>query len=77
MSDNNKTRITLDLKSSLFQKLSQLEETLEAESKAGVLREALVLYSYLASRISDGATIQVVKPDGEKETLVILRTYST
>jgi len=65
MADKNKIRISLDLSRSAFDRLSALEQTTEASSKADLIRDALRLYEYLVRQAAKGAKVQCVMPTGE------------
>lgn len=67
-------RITLDLTPQFYERLVQLQDLVEAESKANVIREALRLYEYLASRAMRGASFRVVNQDGAEETVALFGT---
>jgi hypothetical protein len=59
-----KTRISLDLSRTAFERLTVLETLTDANSKADLIREALRLYEFLVKQSLKGATIQCVSPDG-------------
>ena len=59
-----KTRISLDLSRVAFDRLSNLETLVDADSKADLIRDALRLYEYLVKQSLRGARIQCVLPDG-------------
>ena len=65
MADKNKIRISLDLSRPEFDRLSVLEQTTEATSKADLIRDALRLYEYLVRQSLKGARVQCVMPTGE------------
>jgi hypothetical protein len=65
MADKNKIRISLDLSRPAFDRLSVLEQTTEATSKADLIRDALRLYEYLVRQSLKGARVQCVMPTGE------------
>jgi hypothetical protein len=64
-----KTRITLDLTPDFYKRLEDLEALVEAESKAGLIREALQLYEYIAQKVKEGYTFKMQKGDEEKEII--------
>lgn len=55
-------RITVDLNPQHYQRLKELKALTDAASKAAVIRNALLLYSFLASRCQAGALLKVVPP---------------
>jgi len=65
MADKNKIRISLDLSKPAFDRLTALEQTTEASSKADLIRDALRLYEYLVRQSLKGARVQCVMPTGE------------
>ena len=71
-SKREQVRVTLDLSPQLYSRLVSLEEEVDADSKAQILREALRLYEYLVKRSTEGVAFQAVLPDGEKESIVFL-----
>jgi hypothetical protein len=62
-----KTRVTLDLTPDFYRRLEDLEAVVGAESKAGLIREALQLYEYVAQKVKDGYTFKIQKGADEKE----------
>ena len=62
-----KTRITLDLTPDFYRRLEDLEAMVGSESKAGLIREALQLYEYVAQKVKDGYTFKIHKGTDEKE----------
>ena len=73
----NKVRITLDLSRAFYKRLEQLEDTVDAESKASLIRQALQLYEYITRKTIEGASFRVVNPNGETENLVIFGPINT
>ena len=65
-------RITLDLSERFHDRLEGLQELLGAETKAGVIRQALQLYEFLARRTAQGDKFQAVRKSGETESIVFL-----
>jgi hypothetical protein len=59
-----KTRISLDLSRVAFDRLTNLETLVDADSKADLIRDALRLYEYLVKQSLRGSRIQCVSPDG-------------
>ena len=59
-----KTRISLDLSRVAFERLSNLETLVDADSKADLIRDALRLYEYLVKQSLKGSRLQCVSPDG-------------
>jgi hypothetical protein len=65
------TRVTLDLSPGLYARLKALETLVEADSKAGVIRQALQVYEYIAERsIRDGARFRIIETDGKEENVM-------
>jgi hypothetical protein len=64
---DKKTRITLDLTPDFYRRLEDLEAVAGSESKAGLIREALQLYEYVAQKVKDGYTFKIQKGADEKE----------
>ena len=71
--ESGKIRVTLDLTPQFYKRLENLEKLVEAESKASLLRQALQLYEYVATRIIDGWSFQALPPEnGQPEKIVFL-----
>ena len=62
-------RVTLDLSPRLFERLEKLQETVDADSKASLIRDALQVYEYIVSRSLAGFTFKAVPKKGESETI--------
>ena len=60
----NKQRVQFDFSPEALQRLEHLQETLDAETKAEVVRNALKLYEWFATQIDSEATIEVKDKDG-------------
>jgi len=67
-----KVRITLDLTPDAYSRLNDLSESVGADSKANLIRQALQLYEYVAKRHREGCEFRAVKQDGKEETIVFL-----
>jgi hypothetical protein len=67
-----KIRLTLDVSPEFYSRLEKLEELVEAGSKAGVVRQALQLYEFVAKRMDQGYQFRAVGKGGEEETIVLL-----
>ena len=67
---DKRVRVSLDLTISFYERLDALEKATGAESKAGVIRQALQVYEYVARRTLEGYAFRAVAPDGNEETLV-------
>jgi hypothetical protein len=65
--DRKKIRISLDVTAGFYDRLESLEKLIEADSKAGVIRQALQLYEYVVKRHLEGASFKVVQGNEEKE----------
>jgi hypothetical protein len=68
-------RVSLDLSEQFHKRLTELEELTHAESKAGVIRQALQLYEYVARRTMQGYTFIAVDKNGQQEKLVFFSPY--
>ncbi len=66
-----KIRITLDLTPQSYERLEELENLVDAGTKANVIRQALQLYEYVAQRALEGCTVRVVDQAGAGETIVV------
>jgi len=62
-----KTRITLDVSPQFNERLERLQEIVDADSKASLIRQALQLYEYLAHRTVEGCTFKMIKDGTETE----------
>jgi len=67
-----KIRVTLDITSQFNLRLESLEALVGAASKADVIRQALQVYEYIATRTLKGYTFKAVSKAGKTETIVIL-----
>jgi uncharacterized protein (DUF608 family) len=67
-----KIRVTLDLTPQFYERLEQLEDLVEADSKAGVIRQALQLYEYVARKSLEGWAFRAVNSNGKEENIVFL-----
>jgi hypothetical protein len=63
-------RVSLDLSERFHKRLTELEELTHAESKTGVIRQALQLYEYVARKTAQGCTFIAVDKNGQQEKLV-------
>jgi hypothetical protein len=73
--NGKKVRVTLDLSIEFYDRLEQLERLAGAESKAGLIRDALLLYEQVAIRILKGCKLQAIDPEGKTETFVVLKPF--
>jgi hypothetical protein len=71
-----KIRVSIDLSESYYDRLGALEKLTEAETKAGVIRQALQVYEYIAKRAADGYSFRSVAPDGTEENLVFFVAHA-
>ena len=71
-----KIRVTLDLTPQFYKRLEELEELVAAESKAGMIRQALQLYEYVARKSLDGWGFRAVDSKGREENIVFLSVQS-
>lgn len=76
-SANRKVRISLDLSASFNNRLDALEELTQADSKAGVIRQALQVYEYIVRKTMEGYSFRAIRPDGTEENLVFFSPYIT
>src|SRR5262249_31526813 len=67
MEEKKKVRISLDVTPGFYERLEALEELVEGDSKAGVIRQALQLYEFLVKQHLEGASFRVVRDGAEKE----------
>ena len=67
---DKKVRVTIDLTPQFNQRLEELEELVDANSKADIIRQALQLYEYVARRTIEGYTFRAVARNGREENLV-------
>lgn len=74
-SANRKVRISLDLSASFNNRLDALEELTQADSKAGVIRQALQVYEYIVRKAMGGYSFRAIRPDGTEENLVFFSPY--
>jgi hypothetical protein len=73
----NKIRVSLDLSEPFHRRLSELEHLTHAESKAGVIRQALQIYEYVAKKTQQGSIFKSVDKNGLEENLVFFSPYIT
>jgi hypothetical protein len=71
-STTEKVRLTIDLSLAFYERLGQLEQDVDAESKAQLIREALRLYEYLIKRSIEGDEFLVRAKDGQEQHLLLL-----
>jgi hypothetical protein len=74
---NRKVRVSLDLPAAFNTRLEALEKLTQADSKAGVIRQALQVYEYIARKTVEGYSFRAVTPDGKEENLVFFSPYIT
>jgi len=68
-------RVSLDLSEPFHRRLSELEQLTHAESKAGVIRQALQIYEYVARKTLQGYKFVAVDKSGQQENLVFFSPY--
>ncbi len=73
--DKDTVRVSLDLSESFHRRLSELEKLTHAESKAGVIRQALQIYEYVARKTLQGHKFISVDKNGQQESLVFFSPY--
>jgi hypothetical protein len=71
----NKVRVSLDLSAPFHRRLTELEYLTHAESKAGVIRQALQIYEYVAKKTLQGHKFMSVDKNGNVENLVFFSPY--
>jgi hypothetical protein len=64
--------ITLAFNERSYQRLERLEKVVDADSKAGVIGQALQLLEFMANKATDGYEFQVVDSQGHSEKIEIL-----
>jgi hypothetical protein len=69
-----KIRVTLDLSVPLYERLQRLQELVDADTKADVIRQALQLYEYLATHAANGAVFKMVDSSGNEDRLALFVT---
>ena len=74
-SANKKVRITVDLSAAFYDRLDALETITQAESKAGVIRQALQIYEYIARKTMEGYSFRATSPDGREEHPIFFSPY--
>jgi hypothetical protein len=74
-SNRRKVRISLDLSATFYERLDALEVLTQAESKAGVIRQALQIYEYVVRRASEGYEFRTVSPAGKEENVLFFSPY--
>lgn len=67
---DEKVRVTLDLSPTFYERLTRLEEMVDLDTKAGLLRQALQLYEYVVTKSLEGYTFRLADPEGKEEKLV-------
>lgn len=70
LSREKKTRITLDLSRAFYERLSDLEKLVDADTKASLIRQALQLYEYVAKKSAEGYSFRIVDRHGKDQDLV-------
>lgn len=74
---NKKVRVSLDLPAAFNSRLEALERMTQAESKAGLIRQALQVYEYITRKTMEGYSFRAVTPEGKEENLVFFSPYVT
>lgn len=64
--------LTLAFSDLSYKRLEQLEKVVAAESKLGVILQALRLLEFMAKKATDGYVFQIVDPQGHSEQIEIL-----
>jgi hypothetical protein len=73
--DKDTIRVSLDLSDAFHRRLSELEELTHAESKAGVIWQALQIYEYVARKTLQGHKFISEDKNGQQESLVFFSPY--
>jgi metal-responsive CopG/Arc/MetJ family transcriptional regulator len=76
MNTKSKVRVTIDLTKDRFDQLESLEKKVGAASKVEVIRDALRLYEFIASKKAEGYEFAVCK-NGEMIVVELLITTHT
>jgi hypothetical protein len=71
-----KIRITLDLSPQFYKRLENLEGIVDADSKAGLIRQALQLYEYVARRSVEGWAFRAINSTNGKEEAIAFYSLS-
>lgn len=71
-SKDKKIRITLDLSPQFYERLAALQDLVESDSKASLIKQALQLYEYVAQKTAEGYTFEAIDPNGKEERLVFI-----
>jgi hypothetical protein len=71
-----KIRITLDLSPQFYKRLESLEGIVDADSKAGLIRQALQLYEYVAKRSIEGWVFRAINTDNGQEEAIAFYSLS-
>ena len=70
-------RLTVDLKPGFYERLTELEERVEANSKADLIRDALRIYELLARELEAGRKICSVDDEGRSKELLFVAPMPT
>jgi hypothetical protein len=68
--DDKAIRITVDLKPKFYKRLEALEELVGASTKAEVIREALQLFEFMATKAAAGCEFKIVENGEDKAILM-------
>ncbi len=71
----DKVRVSLDLSEPFYKRLTELEQLTHADSKAGVIRQALQIYEYVARKTLEGHKFLSVDTNGKEGRLVFFSPY--
>jgi hypothetical protein len=71
-----KIRVSVDLPVPFYKRLDKLEKLTHAESKAGVIRQALQVYEYIAQKTLLGYSFRAINPNGETENPIFFSPYT-
>jgi flagellin-specific chaperone FliS len=65
--EQKKVRVSLDVTLKFYDRLEELEQLVDGESKASVIRQALQLYEFMVKRYMEGARFKIIKGGEEQE----------
>lgn len=70
--ERNRVRLTVDIQPRFHERLSQLEQAVEANSKAELIRDALRIYELLAREIQSGRRICSINEQGQTKEIMFV-----
>lgn len=69
-------RVSLDLSEPFFRRLTELERVTHADSKAGVIRQALQVFEYIAFKTLEGYEFRSVDKNGVERELAFFSPFT-